>query len=281
MSLNIMTQFNAKNWTPAANVPDTWHEGARAVEFLTIHWWGTPVGQTFGGIIDWFCNPQSSVETSAHFVVSAPNVACIVNPDDAAWHAGSADGNVHSVGIECDPRCSDADYQKIAELIVYLWGIYGKVPVVPHNYWTNLTVCPGDYRIDRIVAIANSLYAGTATSTPPSTTTAPTTEGFLMSLTADQQAELYTKITRYLDAPVSAAPAKTATLVWAETVSRGDKKVSALQELADAKTYAGQLLVKPAASFDAKALAAEIVANLPTNQAHELLVELGKSLPKE
>jgi hypothetical protein len=103
------------------------------------------------------------------------------------------------------------------------------------------------------------------------------TEGFLMALTDAQQAELYKRITRYIDSPISAVPDKT----WAETVLRGGKEVSVKQELADAKTAAQLgLNVAPAAAIDVTALAAQIAANLTTNQAHELLVALGNALPK-
>jgi hypothetical protein len=109
---------------------------------------------------------------------------------------------------------------------------------------------------------------------------APISKGLFMSLTDAQQAELYTKITRYLDAPVSAVPAKT----WAETVLRGGQQVSVKQELADAKTAAQLgLNVTPAAApaLDVTALATEIAAHLTAAQAHQLLVALGNALPKE
>jgi hypothetical protein len=113
--------------------------------------------------------------------------------------------------------------------------------------------------------------------TPQST---PVTEGFLMALTDKQQTDLYNRIIRYIDSPISAVPGKT----WAETVLRGGKNVSVKQELADAKTAAQLgLNVAPAAAgpaIDVPALASEIAAHLTTNQAHELLVALGNSLPK-
>jgi hypothetical protein len=106
------------------------------------------------------------------------------------------------------------------------------------------------------------------------------TEGFLMALTDAQQAELYKRITRYIDSPISAVPDKT----WAETVLRGGKEVSVKQELADAKTAAQLGLNKvPAAApaVDVTALAAEIAAHLTTSQAHQFIVALGNALPKE
>lgn len=67
--------------------------------------------------------------------------------------------------------------------------------------------------------------------TTQSTSTAAA-KGFLMALTDKQQTDLYNRIIRYIDAPVSAVPKK----VWGITVRRGGKNISALQELADAKT---------------------------------------------
>ncbi|AYR00905.1 tail length tape measure protein [Arthrobacter phage Hestia] len=70
-----------------------------------------------------------------------------------------------------------------------------------------------------------------------------TLEGFLMALTAKQQTDFYNRVMRYLDAPVSAVPKK----VWGIPILRGGKKISALQELADAKT----LIIKQQATIDA------------------------------
>lgn len=165
MTITIQENLTAKNWTPAANVPATWGIGPKINTSITIHWWGDPVGQTYAGILDWFCNPKSTVTTSAHFVASAGQVACIVSPPDAAWHAGSAYGNVHSIGIECNPRCSDGDYAAIAWLVAQLRSWYGPLPLYPHNHWTS-TTCPGDYRLDTIDAMAATITAQGGNITP-------------------------------------------------------------------------------------------------------------------
>jgi murein DD-endopeptidase MepM/ murein hydrolase activator NlpD len=68
-------------------------------------------------------------------------------------------------------------------------------------------------------------------------------EGFLMALTAKQQTDFYNRVMRYLDAPVSTVPKK----VWGITIRRGGKDISALQELADAKT----LIQKQQATIEA------------------------------
>lgn len=76
-----------------------------------------------------------------------------------------------------------------------------------------------------------------------SSTTAQAMKGFLMALTDKQQTDFYNRVMRYLDAPVSTVPRK----VWGITVRRGGKDISALQELADAKT----LIQKQQATIDA------------------------------
>ena len=76
--------------------------------------------------------------------------------------------------------------------------------------------------------------------TPQSTTPA---KGFLMALSDKQQDEMYYKINRYLDMKTSHVSKH----VWGTQVSRGGKKISALQELADAKT----LISKQQATIDA------------------------------
>jgi hypothetical protein len=93
-------------------------------------------------------------------------VACIVSPEDAAWHAGAAEGNVHSIGIECNPRCSPGDYQSIAELVAWIRANYGDLPLYAHNHWTQ-TTCPGDYRLDHIDALARGGAAPAATTITP------------------------------------------------------------------------------------------------------------------
>lgn len=73
--------------------------------------------------------------------------------------------------------------------------------------------------------------------------TPATVKGFLMALTDKQQADLYHRVTRYLDSKVSDVPKR----VWGMPIRRGGKQISALQELADAKT----LIIKQQATIDA------------------------------
>jgi hypothetical protein len=265
----IDESLTAKGYTPAAQVPAVFGQ-PRTIEGIVIHHWGA-LGQTHDGVVDFFVNGPG--QTSAHFVASAGRINCLVSPADAAWHCPGK--NATHIGIECRPEATDADYATVAELVRWLRTQYGPLPLSMHRDWYS-TACPGVWDISRIDALAN------ATAVAPQS--APTSQqGFLMALTDAQQADLYNRITRYLDAPTSAIPDK----VWGQTVLRGGQQISVKQELADAKTYAAQILNKPVAAaaaapaIDVQALAADIAGHLSTSQAHEFIVALGQALPKE
>ena len=78
------------------------------VKSITIHHWGSR-GQKFDNVVNWLC--QKRAGTSAHYVVEAGKVACIVDPDRRAWHAGNSRGNHESIGIECRPEATEGDYR--------------------------------------------------------------------------------------------------------------------------------------------------------------------------
>lgn len=112
---------------------------------LDIHHWGID-GQSHDGVVNFFCN---TAETSAHFVVSAGRIHCLVNLTDVAWHAGDWPANLRSIGIECRPEATDADYATVAWLIAYLRSLYGDLPLYPHKRYA-LTSCPGRYDLARL-----------------------------------------------------------------------------------------------------------------------------------
>jgi hypothetical protein len=165
MTYTLDESHTSRNYTPAAQVPAVFGY-PRTVDYITIHHWGAN-GQQFGTVRDYLCT--NTTPTSAHFIVQDGEVACIVSPLDAAWHAGNARGNAQSIGIECHPEATDGDYQTIGELVAWLRAQYGDVPLVPHNYWTQ-TACPGDYDLNRIDAIARGttgpVSAASSTITP-------------------------------------------------------------------------------------------------------------------
>ena len=134
--------------------PNTWGHRPSAPTSITIHWWGDPNSHpTFESTISWLC--QSRAQVSANYVAEAGRVACIVDPDNTSWHAGNTAANKLSISIECNPRCSDADYETVGELVANLRKTYGNLPLYPHKHWSN-TACPGNYDLNRINSIANS-----------------------------------------------------------------------------------------------------------------------------
>ena len=163
MTYTLQEQYNSKNMVPGASADSVWHLGARRVTSITIHHWGLK-GQQFDTVRDFLCT--NDTPTSAHYVVQDGLVACIVSPDDCAFHAGNAEGNTFSVGIECRPEATDGDYATIAELIRDIRAIYGDIPLYPHNHWFN-TACPGDYDLARLDSLARGTIATqSATITP-------------------------------------------------------------------------------------------------------------------
>lgn len=163
----------AKGFTPAGLVPQVFGQ-ARTIDGAVIHHWGN-LGQTHDGVVDFFVNGAG--QTSAHFVVSAGRITCLVSPADAAWHSGNAVGNATTIGIECRPEATDADYATVAELVRYLRNEYGALPLSPHRQWHN-TACPGVWDLNRIDAEAS----GSAAIAPHGDTTTVQEDDMALSL---------------------------------------------------------------------------------------------------
>lgn len=133
------------NYTPAAQARAVFGYD-RVIEGITIHWWGDPnQNPQFASVRDYLCRANGN--TSAHFVATGTNrqVACIVAPNDVAWHSGSAWGNARTIGIELDPRGRPEDFDVAAELIADIRSAYGDVPLYWHSYFVS-TTCPGIYK---------------------------------------------------------------------------------------------------------------------------------------
>ena len=123
------------------------------VKSITIHHWGSR-GQKFDNVVNWLC--QKRAGTSAHYVVEAGKVACIVDPDRRAWHAGNSRGNHESIGIECRPEATEGDYATVAALVADLRAVYGNIPLKRHRDWTS-TACPGVWDIGKIDRLARGV----------------------------------------------------------------------------------------------------------------------------
>ena len=156
------TKYNSPNYTPAGAVAATYGM-ARTIRGVTIHHWGVD-GQSIDGISSYLCRPGGN--TSAHFSLQDGLVYCLVSPEDAAWHAGSAEGNATTIGIECRPEMTDGDLRTLVEFIQWLESVYGSLNIYRHQDWSS-TECPGRYagQIDWIVNQVNSGGGGA----PPTT----------------------------------------------------------------------------------------------------------------
>lgn len=151
MSYQDITQYNSPNYTSGRPY---------GIHYIVIHWWDDPSKHpTFDAVISTLCNPSRGA--SAHYIAEAGRVACIVDPDDRAWHAGDgigigSKGNDKGIGIECNPRQSDEDYYTIAELISDLRSVYGDLPLIRHRDCSS-TQCPGTYDLDRLDDLARGI----------------------------------------------------------------------------------------------------------------------------
>ena len=153
MAYQYITKYDSPNF----GYPDGVHGGNKP-ERIVIHHWGAD-SSTFDGTIAWLCNGNRSDPTSAHFVVEAGRVACIVDWCDCAWHAGDKYVNQHSIGIECCPLCRQGDMQTVAEVIAMLWKEYGKLPLCGHKDIVS-TTCPGRWynKLDQLYRMAQDIY---------------------------------------------------------------------------------------------------------------------------
>lgn len=143
MAYNYITAHNAKSFTSG-------RQGKSWDGTVVIHWWGDPrQNPTAEGVVRYF---ETSAPTSAHYVVTGTGrkVYHLVNNWDTAYHAGNWDVNLRSIGIECDPRCRDEDYDVLAELLANIWKDTGREPILIRHRDVVATACPGNYDIDRI-----------------------------------------------------------------------------------------------------------------------------------
>lgn len=150
-------EYISKHTSPNQNARNS------KIKSITIHHWGSR-GQKFANVVHWLC--QKRAGTSAHYVVESGKVACIVDPDRRAWHAGSSRGNHESIGIECRPEATDGDYETVAELVANLRAVYGDIPLKGHRDWTS-TACPGVWDLDRIDRLARGKKASAPVKSKP------------------------------------------------------------------------------------------------------------------
>lgn len=135
MSYSELTQYNSPNYTAG-------REGKK-VAGIVIHWWDDPARKPgFYGVISTLCSPNR--RASAHAVVEEGKVAWLVDCGNTAWHAGSWEANLTTIGIECSPYATTGTLETLAELVADLWTAYGYLPLKGHQQYS-ATACPGVY----------------------------------------------------------------------------------------------------------------------------------------
>ena len=150
----IDESITAHNITPDAAVRSVF--GYDSIKHgATIHHWGND-GQDFDAVVNYLASDNAR-RSSAHFVLQADRVTCLVSPDDASWHAGHPQGSAQTIGIECRPEMTEGDLDTLASLLRYLETIYGSLVIYKHSDWI-ATACPGRYgvQVEQIVAAVNN-----------------------------------------------------------------------------------------------------------------------------
>ncbi len=163
MPYQMVETFTSGNATPAAQVARVFGFIRQVLGYTIHHWDDKSKNLTPEGVVSWLCRSEGN--TSAHYVVDGPSrrVFCLVNPADAAWHSGSAQGNATTIGIELNNKEDEATYDVAAELIADLRdpNAYGDQPLYRHRDWIS-TACPGDYDVERIDRVSYTKVTGVA-----------------------------------------------------------------------------------------------------------------------
>lgn len=164
MSYEYITKYTSPNRTAGTNSVKIFGL-ARRISGIAIHHWGDPAtNPSFNGVINWLCRKGGN--SSAHYVIEAGRIACIVSPEDVAWHSGTARGNATTIGLELNPRASEADYETAGELIAELWHAYGKIELYKHSDF-KATKCPGRWNLYKLEKIAELHYLNKPKKTQP------------------------------------------------------------------------------------------------------------------
>ncbi len=124
--------------------------GVNSMEYITIHETGNyAIGADAGAHASYL--KTTSEKVSWHYSVDQDNAVRHIPDNEVAWHAGNAQGNSRSIGIEI---CVNADgnfnraVENAAELVRYLMELHN-IPierVVQHNHWNGKN-CPANLRL--------------------------------------------------------------------------------------------------------------------------------------
>lgn len=152
VSYKYETQWSTPPWAFTRGRP-----GVGKPTNIVIHHYG-PDEATYESSINHLIRPGAT--TSAHYVVDTDRVACIVSPEDTAWHAGDWDTNLRSIGIENHPIWTQARENTLIQLCADLEEEYGSLTYTIHKNH-HPTACPGRWekRIPAIIAGVNNELA--------------------------------------------------------------------------------------------------------------------------
>ena len=146
MAYKYITKHNAPAFTKANRKRGT-------IKGITIHHWDDLARRpTFAGTVAWLT--RKGATTSAHYVVEAGQVACLVSPKNIAYGNGNWESNKTRIVIECNPRASAEDYATVAELCRELEAAYGNLDYNEHRE-IKATSCPGRWDADTVQALVN------------------------------------------------------------------------------------------------------------------------------
>jgi len=120
----------------------------RTIEAIVIHHWGVD-GQDFETVANYLSRDDGS--TSAHEVIAHGKVAKLIDHENTAWHARSA--NPRTVGLELRPEASEGDYATAAKRIREIRDQHGALPLEAHSDHV-ATACPGRWDLHRLDKLA-------------------------------------------------------------------------------------------------------------------------------
>lgn len=168
------------SYTLEEQYSSTFYGGPMIPKGITIHWWGDPAQHpTFDGTVQVLLERGRQESASVHFVCEAGRVSCLVSPTVNSWgngDGGAGWGNLNTITIENNPRCTPEDRETLAELIAWLRRTYTDypLPLYPHNHWTQ-TQCPGVWEqwLPWLDQRANEINAAGGASAPAPAPAAP------------------------------------------------------------------------------------------------------------
>jgi len=120
----------------------------RTIEAIVIHHWGVD-GQDFEAVANYLSRPNGT--SSAHEVIEAGKLALLIDHQNTAWHARSA--NPRTIGLELRPEASEGDYATAAERIRQIRNEHGPLPLEAHSDHV-ATACPGRWNLYRLDELA-------------------------------------------------------------------------------------------------------------------------------